>query len=80
MYSPFVDEKKDLELDNNKVVDSQKIDSTVELEYLDSNNAVYKNDIDNMMDSGLDYFQKTHQYQSNQNFMKYWKRKNLVLH
>ena len=80
MYSPFVDEKDDLELSDNKVVDSLKIDSMVELEYLDSDNVAYKKDVDNMMDSGLDYFQKTHQYQSHQNFVKYWKRKNLLVH
>ena len=80
MYSPFADEKYDLELGDNKAVDSLKIDSMVELEYLDNDNVAYKKDVDNMLDSGLDYFQKNHQYQSHQNFVKYWKRKNLLVH
>ena len=58
LYSSFADEKDDLELGDNKAVDSLKIDSMVELEYLDNDNVAYKKDVDNMVDSGLDSFKR----------------------
>ena len=45
LCSPFIDENDDLELDDNKVMDSLKIDSMVELEYLDGDNVAYKKDV-----------------------------------
>ena len=59
MCSPFANEKDDLELGENNIVDCLKIDSMLEFEHLDSDNVAYKKDVDNMVDSGLDYFQKT---------------------
>ena len=71
MYSPFAGEKDDLELGENKVADNLKIDSMVEVEYLDSDTMTHKKDVNNMVDSGFDYVWMTHQYQSYRNFVKH---------